>query len=255
MGATSSGDICGEPPLRRPIGLGAARPAIRVKAPGAMRLTLMPWAAPAVARLRVSPITAALGRGVREVRRAGRTAPRGGHDDAAVALVDHVRPGGPGGVERADHVDGQVAGQVVGVGLGEAGPSDDAGVVDQDVEAPELLDGRVDERPCRPRRWPRRWLSATAAPPAATIAAATPDGHAGVRPVAVHRPAQVVDHHAGAPVGQQLGVGPTDAPSGAGDHRHPSLEAVARSPPTRLSLPLGQGSMPNVVGAVGTGAR
>ena len=35
----------------------SARPAIRVWAAGAMRFALMPWAAPAVARLRVMPMT------------------------------------------------------------------------------------------------------------------------------------------------------------------------------------------------------
>jgi hypothetical protein len=56
MGATRSGDIHGRgrgpAGSTRPGGL----PAIRVTAPGAMQLTLMPCAAPAVARLRVSPI-------------------------------------------------------------------------------------------------------------------------------------------------------------------------------------------------------
>ncbi len=51
MGATSAGDISGVPD---------PWPAMRVIAAGAMRLTLMPWAAPASVALRVSPITAAL---------------------------------------------------------------------------------------------------------------------------------------------------------------------------------------------------
>ena len=37
-----------------------SRPAMRVIAAGAMTLILMPWCAPAVARLRVSPMTPAL---------------------------------------------------------------------------------------------------------------------------------------------------------------------------------------------------
>ena len=41
--------------VARPVS--AAWPAMRVKAAGAMRLTLMPWAALVVARLRVSPMT------------------------------------------------------------------------------------------------------------------------------------------------------------------------------------------------------
>ena len=163
----------------------------------------MPWAAPAVVRLRVSPMTAALGGGVREVLGQAEHPGGGGHDDAAVALLDHVGPGGPGGVERAADVDGQVTGQVLGVGLGEPGPADDAGVVDQDVEAPELARRPRRSAPARPRPWTTSLPSAIAAPPAPTISAATRGGHAGVGPDALHRAAQVVDDDAGPPVGQQ----------------------------------------------------
>ena len=41
---------------------------------------------------------------------------------------------------------GEVALEVVGVGLREPRPSDDAGVVDEDVDASEPFDRRVDER-------------------------------------------------------------------------------------------------------------
>ena len=52
IGATFSGSMRSVP--------GPGGPAMRVNAAGAMRLTLMPCAAPAVVRLRVSPMTAAL---------------------------------------------------------------------------------------------------------------------------------------------------------------------------------------------------
>ena len=42
---------------------------------------------------------------------------------AAVALLDHVRPGGAGGVERAADVHGEVALEVVGVDLREGRPT------------------------------------------------------------------------------------------------------------------------------------
>ena len=41
---------------------------------------------------------------------------------------------------------GEVLREIVGVDFGQARPADDAGVVDQDVDAPELLDRGVDER-------------------------------------------------------------------------------------------------------------
>ena len=71
-------------------------------------------------------------------------------------------------------MDGEVTGEVLGVGLGKPGPSDDAGVVDQDVEASELLDGRIDER-LPPATVATSLSSAIAAPPAATISSATRD--------------------------------------------------------------------------------
>ena len=172
-----------------------------------MRLTLMPWAAPAVARLRVSPMTAPLAVAYERFLGRPNIPDGGGHDDAAVALLDHVGPCGPGGVERPDDVDGEVLLEVVHVGVGEAGPSDDAGVVDQDVEAPELLDGRIDER-----------LRARGGGHVAVVGDGRPaggddlrrrrvDATCGVRSDALHRPAQVVDHDAGAPVGEQQCVG------------------------------------------------
>ena len=47
----------------------------------------------------------------------------GGHDDAAVVLLDHVRPRGAGGVERSADMHGEVALEVVGVGLRESPPT------------------------------------------------------------------------------------------------------------------------------------
>ncbi len=93
-------------------------------------------------------------------------------------------------------VHGEVALEVVGVGLREARPPDDAGVVDQDVDASELLDRGVDERLRAGRSSATSLVSAIAAPPAATISAATVDGRSGVGAVALHRAAEVVDDDA-----------------------------------------------------------
>ena len=158
---------------------------------------------------------------------AARTLPRRGHDDAAVALFDHVRPGGPGGVERADHVDGEVTGQVLGVGSGEPAhlmmpallirmstrPNCSMADIDR-ATWPPASRGHVavvgDRRSRLRRRSPRPTRYATPASVAD----------------AVHRPTQIVDDHAGAPVGEQQRIGPADAPPGTGDDRDPSLEAV-----------------------------
>ena len=89
-----------------------------------------------------------LGGGVGEIGGESEHPSGSGHDDTAVALFDHVRPCRAGGVERAADMHVEVSREVVRVGLRKAGPSDDAGIVDHDVEAPELLDRRIDERLC-----------------------------------------------------------------------------------------------------------
>ncbi len=56
-----------------------------------------------------------------------------------------MRPGGPGREKRTDRVYGEMPLQVVLVRLGKAGPANDAGVIDQNVHAPEVGDGRLYE--------------------------------------------------------------------------------------------------------------
>ena len=113
-------------------------------------------------------------------------------------------------------MDGQVRGQVVLVGLGEGGPAHDAGVVDQDVETAEL-----------PHRGVHQRLRARGAGDVVRVghgrATAGDDGRndlvGRVRVAAgsFDGAAQVVDHHAGAALGQQQGVGPPDASPRTGD--------------------------------------
>jgi hypothetical protein len=43
-------------------------------------------------------------------------------------------------------MDREVTRQIVGVGVGKAGPSDDPGVVEQDVDPSEVLDRGVEAR-------------------------------------------------------------------------------------------------------------
>ena len=109
-------------------------PAMRVIAAGAIALTLMPCLAPAVARLRVSPMTPPFAAAYERLFGRPNKPGRRRHDDAPVALLDHVRPRGPRRVERTVHVHRQVPGEVVGIGVGKTGPAHDARVVDQDVD-------------------------------------------------------------------------------------------------------------------------
>jgi hypothetical protein len=118
-----------------------------------------------------------------------------------------------------------MTGQIVGVGLGKPGPPDDAGVVDEDVEASELFDRRVDQG-----------LGAFGCGHVTAVrgggAACGGDlrhhgrGHVGVRSKALHGAAQVVDDHARPPVGEEARMSPADAPARTRHHRDATVEAV-----------------------------
>ena len=119
----------------------------------------------------------------------------------------------------------QVAGQVLLVCLGKAGPADDSGVVDQDVEAPESVHPRLDRSARAGRRGDVVGVGHGRATQFRDLV-----GHlgrrAGVRPHAVHRPAEVVDHDGGAPRGEQERIGPSDAASRTGDDGDTAVEAT-----------------------------
>ena len=59
------------------------------------------------------------------------------------------------------------------VDVGQVAPADDAGVVDHDVDATELAEGRVDDIATRPTSVDTSFVSPIATPPAATISSAT----------------------------------------------------------------------------------
>ena len=166
-----------------------------------------------------------LGGRVREVLGQPEDARGGGHDDAAVTLSDHVWPCGTGGVERPDRVHGEVAGEVVLVGVRKPGPPDDAGVVDEDVEASESLEGGFDE--C-PRTRSGCHVAAVGNGSSAGGDDLLRDGgrDAGVRSQAFHGAAQIVDHDAGSPGREQQRMGSADPTARTGDDRDAPLEAV-----------------------------
>ena len=130
----------------------------------------------------------------------------------------------------------EVPREVVRVGLGKACPCDDARVVDQDVEAPELLDRRIDER----LRAGNRGHVARVGDGRSASGDDLGSGAGrwfGVRSNALDRATQVVDDDAGAPVGEQECMGATDAASRARDHRDAALESVLVHPEPFRRLP------------------
>jgi hypothetical protein len=115
--------------------------------------------------------------------------------------------------------------EVLEVGFGQAGPPDDAGVVDHDVDAPELLDRGVDEGLGALDRG-----HVAAVGDGRTAGGDDLGGDGGRRSDvltdAAHRAAEVVDHDARAPVGEQQRMGAADAAPRAGDDRDAPVEAV-----------------------------
>ena len=143
------------------------------------------------------PDDAALGGGVGEVVGSPSSPVDVVMHDAAVALLDDVRPRGAGGVERAADVHGEVPRRGPRASTsGKPAHRMIPALLTSDVDAPELLDRRVDERLAPPPRWTRRCVSATASPPAAAISATTAAAGSASAPVALHRAAEVVDDDA-----------------------------------------------------------
>ncbi len=64
---------------------------------------------------------------------------RGGHDDAAIALLAHDRPGRMGDAHGAFKVDFQHQVPVLLRHLGEAHITEDAGIVDHDIHGAEVI--------------------------------------------------------------------------------------------------------------------
>ena len=133
-------------------------------------------------------------------------------------------------------MDVEVGGQVRLIGVGDAGPSNDAGVVDEDVDPPEAFDGGVDEG-----------LGSGARGHVADVGDGRPAGgddlgrhggrHISVGADTVPRPPQVVDDNPRTSGGQKHGIGPPDTAAGSGDGgdspsklyvltAHPSLATV-----------------------------
>ena len=99
------------------------------------------------------------------------------------------------------------------------------GVVDQDVDASELLDRGVDERLARRPVVDTSLVSAIATPPAATISAATVDAGPASAPTPCIEPPRSLTTTRAPRAGEQARVGAADAASRAGDDRDAPVEA------------------------------
>ena len=79
---------------------------------------------------------------------------------------------GPGNEQRPDEVHPEHRPDVVGGQALESSVANDAGIVDDRVDAPEIVEGRRYRRPA-PSGSATEWVSATASPPAALISSTT----------------------------------------------------------------------------------
>ena len=124
---------------------------------------------------------------------------------------------------------GEVLLEVVRIGVRKARPSDDAGVVDQDFEASEVLDRRTSEPLCACRRGDVVVVGKRDAGGGGDLGG---DGRRrfGVHSLTLHRAAEIVHDDIRPPVGEQECMGSADAASRAGDDRHPPPEAVLVHP-------------------------
>src|SRR5690606_36017006 len=120
--------------------------------------------------------------------------------------------------------------------LGEGLVAQDAGVVDDDVDAAEVVDRGLDDRPAALGRGDRvvvgRGLTAGLADLLHGLV-----GHARARARAVGLPAEIVHDHLAAARGELQGVGLAEAAAGAGDDGHLAVEAdVAHGGPFRSGV-------------------
>ena len=134
---TSASEI---PSSRACSGICFSTSGVRTK-PGQITLARTPCAAPSFATTFARPIEAVLGGDVRSLERRRLLGMHGSHvDDAAALLAVHLAQGGAGRQEGAVQVDGKHLLPFVEIELDERRHDLDAGVADQDVEAPEGFD-------------------------------------------------------------------------------------------------------------------
>ncbi len=151
----------------------------------------------------------------------------------------------------------EVLREVLLVGLGRAGPADDAGVVDQHVETAEVLERGFDQG-LRPR------CGGHVAVVGDRLATGGDDltghrvGDSGVRALPVHRTAEVVDHHAGASRREKERIGTAEPATRSGDDGDPPLEPQGVQAATGASNPSSRAKVPPRIGsrsAAGTSAN
>ena len=149
---------------------------------------------------------------------------RRGVDDAAVALLAHVDPGRAGDVERALEVHVEHRVDQVGRHVVERLVAQDAGVVDDDVDLAERVDGGLDDGLAALGRGDGvvvgHGLAAGRLDLVDDLSARPRRRTAG----AVDRAAEVVDDDQRAALGEQERVGAAEAAAGAGDDRDLAVE-------------------------------
>jgi hypothetical protein len=152
------------------------------------------------------------------------TTGRQGEDDASVTCLAHVWKGRADDMEAAAQVDVNDRVEILLAELAERAPADVAGVVDQDVDAAEVIQRGFDNR-LAALRGRYRLMAAD------SLAAGIADrlhhlfDRTGIAAVAIHAPTDIVDQHSGAACREQERVGTPHPPPRARDDGDPPVEA------------------------------
>ena len=146
-----------------------------------------------------------------------------GVDDPPVVLLPHLQPRRLRDPERPLEVDVEHGVHHVGLHVVERLVPQDAGVVDDDVDPPECVEGRLHDGGAALGRRDRVGVGDGFA---AQVLDLFDDclRRPGAAALAVHRPAEVVDHNEGAPRRQQERVLPPESAAGACDDCYFSVE-------------------------------
>jgi len=146
-----------------------------------------------------------------------------GHQNAAVFLLDHVRPHGLGAVHGAHQVHVQHQAEIRQVHLGKGLVAQDACIVDQNVDTAPGVDGLLHHG------LHSLIVGHRGAIGQGLAASGTNLVHHGLgrthrTAAAVHLAAQIVDQHLGAARGQQQGMFATQSAAGTGHNGYTTLE-------------------------------
>ena len=138
--------------------------------------------------------------------------------------------------------------EILGVGFRKACPFDDAGVVDQDVDASEPLDRRIDERLGAGSRGHVTGVGDRSSAGSDDLSGDA-GSRSGIRPLPFYRAAEVVDDDTRSALAEQQRIGAADPASRPGDDSDAPVEVKLGQAATLVSNPSSRASVPPTMAA------